>query len=207
MRSIGLSCNIGSHSLVTFLSNDMYSQQDLVRDCLRGDPRAQRALYDTYAEVMLGVCCRYIRTQADAEDVLQEAFVRVFTRLGQYRGSGELGGWIRRIVVHTALNFLKRPSRIHEPLSFTEEGPEPVSDFDPVPDLEAKELAEMIRSLPAGFRTVFNLYAIEGYSHAEIASLMNIREVTSRSQYLRARAALADMIRQHHASSSQTQMP
>lgn len=207
MRSIGLSCNIGSHSLVTFLSNDMYSQQDLVRDCLRGDPRAQRALYDTYAEVMLGVCCRYIRTQADAEDVLQEAFVRVFTRLGQYRGSGELGGWIRRIVVHTALNFLKRPSRIHEPLSFTEEGPEPVSDLDPVPDLEAKELAGMIRSLPAGFRTVFNLYAIEGYSHAEIASLMNIREVTSRSQYLRARAALADMIRQHHASPSQTQMP
>ena len=207
MRSISLSCNIGSHSLVTFLSNDMYSQQDLVRDCLRGDPRAQRALYDTYAEVMLGVCCRYIRTQADAEDVLQEAFVRVFTRLGQYRGSGELGGWIRRIVVHTALNFLKRPSRIHEPLSFTEEGPEPVSDLDPVPDLEAKELAEMIRSLPAGFRTVFNLYAIEGYSHAEIASLMNIREVTSRSQYLRARAALADMIRQHHASPSQTQMP
>jgi len=207
MRSIGLACNIGSHSLVTFLSNDMYSQQDLVRDCLRGDPRAQRALYDTYAEVMLGVCCRYIRTQADAEDVLQEAFVRVFTRLGQYRGSGELGGWIRRIVVHTALNFLKRPSRIHEPLSFTEEGPEPVSDLDPVPDLEAKELAEMIRSLPAGFRTVFNLYAIEGYSHAEIASLMNIREVTSRSQYLRARAALADMIRQHHASPSQTQMP
>lgn len=207
MRSIGLSCNIGSHSLVTFLSNDMYSQQDLVRDCLRGDPRAQRALYDTYAEVMLGVCCRYIRTQADAEDVLQEAFVRVFTRLGQYRGSGELGGWIRRIVVHTVLNFLKRPSRIHEPLSFTEEGPEPVSDLDPVPDLEAKELAEMIRSLPAGFRTVFNLYAIEGYSHAEIASLMNIREVTSRSQYLRARAALADMIRQHHASPSQTQMP
>lgn len=207
MRSIGLSCNIGSHSLVTFLSNDMYSQQDLVRDCLRGDPRAQRALYDTYAEVMLGVCCRYIRTQADAEDVLQEAFVRVFTRLGQYRGSGELGGWIRRIVVHTALNFLKRPSRIHEPLSFTEEGPEPVSDFDPVPDLEAKELAEMIRSLPAGFRTVFNLYAIEGYSHSEIAELMNIREVTSRSQYLRARAALAEMIRQHSASPSQTQMP
>ena len=143
MRSIGLICNIGSHSLVTFLSNDMYSQQDLVRDCLRGDPRAQRALYDTYAEVMLGVCCRYIRTQADAEDVLQEAFVRVFTRLGQYRGSGELGGWIRRIVVHTALNFLKRPSRIHEPLSFTEEGPEPVSDLDPVPDLEAKELAKI----------------------------------------------------------------
>jgi RNA polymerase sigma-70 factor (ECF subfamily) len=207
MRSIGLSCNIGSHSLVTLLSNDMYSQQDLVRDCLRGDPRAQRALYDTYAEVMLGVCCRYIRTQADAEDVLQEAFVRVFTRLGQYRGSGELGGWIRRIVVHTALNFLKRPSRIHEPLSFTEGGPEPVSDLDPVPDLEAKELAAMIRSLPAGFRTVFNLYAIEGYSHAEIASLMNIREVTSRSQYLRARTALADMIRQHHASPSQTKMP
>jgi RNA polymerase sigma-70 factor (ECF subfamily) len=127
--------------------------------------------------------------------------------LGQYRGSGELGGWIRRIVVHTALNFLKRPSRIHEPLSFTEGGPEPVSDLDPVPDLEAKELAAMIRSLPAGFRTVFNLYAIEGYSHAEIASLMNIREVTSRSQYLRARTALADMIRQHHASPSQTKMP
>jgi RNA polymerase sigma factor (sigma-70 family) len=193
--------------LVTLLTNDMQSQQELVRDCLRGDPRAQRALYDTYAEVMLGVCCRYVRTQADAEDVLQEAFVRVFTRLGQYRGSGELGGWIRRIVVHTALNFLKRPSRVHEPLSFAEEGPEPVSDLDPVPDLEAKELAALIRSLPAGFRTVFNLYAIEGYSHAEIAKLMNIRETTSRSQYLRARAALAEMIRRHHAATSQKQSP
>lgn len=185
----------------------MHSQQDLVRDCLRGDPRAQRALYDTYADVMLGVCCRYIRSRADAEDVLQEAFVRVFTRLGQYRGTGELGGWIRRIVVHTALNFLKRPSRHHEQLSFADEGTEPLSDFDPVPNLEAKELAEMIRSLPAGFRAVFNLYAIEGYSHAEIAQLMNIRETTSRSQYLRARAALAEMIRQHQASPSKIQKP
>lgn len=207
MQLADLPCNIRDLSLVTLLTNNMYSDQDLVRDCLRGDPRAQRALYDTYAEVMLGVCCRYIRTQADAEDVLQEAFVRVFTRLGQYRGSGELGGWIRRIVVHTALNFLKRPSRVHEPLSFTEDGPEPVSDLGPVPDLEARELAGMIRSLPAGFRTVFNLYAIEGYSHAEIAQLMNIRETTSRSQYLRARAALAQMILGQHAVTSQKQSP
>jgi RNA polymerase sigma factor (sigma-70 family) len=185
----------------------MDSSKALVRDCLRGDPRAQRALYDTYAEVMLGVCYRYTRSMADAEDVLQEAFVRVFTRLGQFRGDGELSAWIRRIVVHTALNFLKRPARSHEPLSFGEEGPEPVSDFDPVPDLEAKELANHIRSLPAGFRAVFNLYAIEGYSHAEIARMLDIKETTSRSQYLRARAALAEMLRGRDSSSPQNHQP
>lgn len=172
---------------------------------MRGDPRAQRLLYDTYAEVMFGVCYRYTRSQADAEDVLQEAFVRVFTRLAQFRKDGELGAWIRRIVVHTALNFLKRPGRSHEPLLFTDEGPEPISDRDPVPDLEAKELAGLIRALPTGFRTVFNLYAIEGYSHLEIAGLLGIRETTSRSQYMRARAVLATAIRRHH--SSPPQMP
>ena len=176
----------------------MTDPPSLVRDCLRGDARAQKQLYDTYADRMLGVCYRYTKSLSDAEDVLQDAFVRVFTHLHQFRQEGDLGAWIRRIVVNTALNFLKRPKALHESLVFSDsEDAEPAAWQDPQLDLEAKDLVQLIRRLPPGFQTVFNLFAIEGYAHAEIAQLLGIREVTSRSQYMRARAALAEMIQKH----------
>jgi RNA polymerase sigma-70 factor (ECF subfamily) len=162
----------------------------LVKDCLRGKTEAQRQLYEHFAETMLGVCYRYTKSIKDAEDVLQEGFVKVFLSLKQYRHEGELGAWIRRIMVTTALNFLKRNRNYRDQMYFPPEHLHPVINDDPAVILQAKELAELIRQLPPGYQAIFNLHAIEGYSHVEIGELLGITDGTSRSQYARARALL-----------------
>jgi RNA polymerase sigma-70 factor (ECF subfamily) len=162
----------------------------LVKECLRGLPAAQRELYDHFAETMLGVCYRYTKSMADAEDVLQDGFVKVFRNLHQYRQEGELGAWIRRIMVTTALNYLKKNRYYSHELTFEEEHLHPVSDEDPQIILSAKELADLIRQLPPGYQTIFNLHAVEGFTHVEIGKMLGIHEGTSRSQYARARALL-----------------
>jgi RNA polymerase sigma-70 factor (ECF subfamily) len=162
----------------------------LVKDCIREIPAAQRQLYDHFAETMLGVCYRYTKSLADAEDVLQDGFVKVFKNLHQFKHRGELGGWIRRIMVTTALNFLKKRSRYRHEFSFENENLHPVTNDNPELKITGKELADLIRQLPLGYQTIFNLYAIEGYSHGEIGVLLGINEGTSRSQYARARNLL-----------------
>ncbi|HVY74959.1 MAG TPA: sigma-70 family RNA polymerase sigma factor [Puia sp.] len=169
----------------------MTDNQKLIRDCLKGKPAAQRELYDQFAGSMLGVCYRYTKSMADAEDVLQEGFVKVFRYLDQYKYEGELGAWIRRIMVNTAINYLKKNRRYQADLSFTDSGLHPVSADNPELKINAKELADLVRQLPAGYQTIFNLYAVEGYSHVEIGAMLGISDVTSRSQYFRARALLA----------------
>jgi RNA polymerase sigma factor (sigma-70 family) len=166
----------------------------LVKDCLKGKSSAQKALYDHFAPSMLAVCYRYTKSIADAEDVLQDGFVKVFTNLSQYKFEGELGGWIRRIMVTTALNYLKKHSRYRNDFVFTDETLHAVSQEDPQVKLHAKELAELVRQLPTGYQAIFNLYAIEGYSHLEIAAMLGIHEGTSRSQYARSRALLISWI-------------
>lgn len=168
--------------------------QKLVRDCLKGKLQAQRELYDEFARQMLGVCYRYTRSIRDAEDVLQEGFVKVFHKLNQYKQEGELGAWIRRIMVNTALNFLKRNRKYQDEMFFTNDYLHPVSDDDPSVRLDAKELAHLIRQLPPGYQVIFNLHAIEGYSHVEIGELLGISDGTSRSQYSRARNLLITWI-------------
>lgn len=165
-------------------------ERKLVRDCLRQKPEAQRLLYESYAESMLGLCYRYTKSIADAEDILQEGFVKVFRSLDQYRFEGELGAWIRRIMVTTALNYLKKNRHYRQELAFDQEHLHPVADDNPEWKVSAKELAELIRQLPLGYQTIFNLYAVEGYSHVEIGKLLGIHEGTSRSQYARARNLL-----------------
>ena len=167
----------------------------LVKDCLKGQPEAQRQLYEQFAESMLGVCYRYTKSVADAEDVLQEGFIKVFKNLHQFKFEGELGGWVRRIMVNTALNYLKKNSRYQTDLSFPENSMHPVSDDNPEVTLQAKDLAELIRQLPAGYQAVFNLHAVEGYSHVEIGKMLGINEGTSRSQYARARALLISWLK------------
>ncbi|MET0634613.1 MAG: sigma-70 family RNA polymerase sigma factor [Chitinophagaceae bacterium] len=169
-------------------------QQKLVKDCLKGKIQAQRELYETYAESMLGICYRYTRSVRDAEDILQEGFMKVFLHLGQYKQEGELGAWIRRIMVNTALNFLKRNRKYQEEMFFTEEYLHPVADEDPSRRLEGKELADLIRQLPQGYQVIFNLHAVEGYSHVEIGEMLGISDGTSRSQYARARKLLITWI-------------
>jgi RNA polymerase sigma-70 factor (ECF subfamily) len=169
----------------------------LVKDCERGKPAAQRELYDLFANPMLGICYRYTKSMSDAEDVLQEGFIKVFKKLNQYNGAGELGAWIRRIMVNTAINYLKSRSRYQYDLSFGDNGLHPVSSDDPQILLNAKELADLIRQLPAGYQTIFNLHGVEGYTHVEIGKILGINEGTSRSQYARARGLLISWIKKN----------
>lgn len=166
----------------------------LLKDCLKQKPEAQRKLYEHFAPSMLGVCFRYTKSLDDAEEVLQEGFVKVFNRLKQFKGEGELGGWIRKIMVNTALNFLKTNHKYRHELSYDESALHLVSTENPTVNLQTKELANLIRQLPTGYQTIFNLYAVEGYKHAEIASMLGINEGTSRSQYARARILLIEWI-------------
>jgi RNA polymerase sigma factor (sigma-70 family) len=162
----------------------------LVKECIKGRPEAQRLLYDQYSEVMLGVCYRYTKSVMDAEDVMQEGFIKVFKNIHQFKFQGELGAWIRRIMVNTALNYLKQNKNYQSDLSFFDKGMHPVSDENPDVNLLARDLADLVRQLPTGYQTIFNLHAVEGYSHVEIGKMLGINEGTSRSQYARARGLL-----------------
>lgn len=175
----------------------MIDQQVLVKECLKGKRVSQRKLYDQFAGQMLAVCYRYTKSVADAEDVLQEGFIKVFSNLHQYKGEGELGAWIRRIMVNTSINYLKKNSRYQSELSFSDMPMHPVSVENPELRMESKELADLIRQLPPGFQTVFNLHAVEGYTHVEIGQMLGINEGTSRSQYFRARALLVNWIKKN----------
>lgn len=172
----------------------MTDYNQLLKDCLKLKPEAQRMLYEHFAPSMLGVCFRYTKSMHDAEEVLQNGFVKVFKHLKQFRSDGELGAWIRRIMVNTALNYLKSNRRYRYELSFDEAPLHPVSTDNPDVKLHAKELSELVRQLPTGFQTIFNLRAVEGYSHVEISSMLGISDGTSRSQYARARALLIEWI-------------
>ena len=166
----------------------------ILKDCLKHKPQAQRKLYEIFAPSMLGICFRYTKSMADAEEVLQEGFIKVFQRLKQYNGDGEFGGWVRKIMVNTALNYLKANKRYRQDLLFDEMPLHVVSSHNPEVLLNAKELAGLIRQLPTGFQTIFNLHAVEGFKHGEIAGMLGINEGTSRSQYARARTLLIEWI-------------
>lgn len=174
--------------------------KQLVSECLKGKRVAQKQLYEQFAPSMLAVCYRYTKSIADAEDVLQEGFVKAFKNLAQYKGEGNLGGWLRRIMVTTAINYLKKNSRYQTELLFTDEHLHAVSVYQPDVQLDAKDLADLIRQLPAGYQTIFNLHAVEGYSHVETGLMLGIKEGTSRSQYARARALLIQWIEQRNTN-------
>jgi RNA polymerase sigma factor (sigma-70 family) len=184
-------CNEKKRTAVNMRQMD---QELLLKDCLKQKPEAQRKLYNHFAPTMLGVCFRYTKSLEDAEDILQNGFVKVFKHLKQYKGEGELGAWIRKIMVNTALNYLKSNKKYQYDLSFDEMPLHLVSTENPEINLQTKQLTELIRQLPTGFQTVFNMHAVEGYSHVEIASMLGISDGTSRSQYARARALLIDWI-------------
>ncbi|RFM26539.1 RNA polymerase sigma factor [Deminuibacter soli] len=180
----------------------MTDNSRLIAACLAGDVAAQEQLYKTFAGQMMAICYRYTKSVTDAQDVLQEGFINVFRCLHQYKGGGELGAWIRRIMVNAALNYLKQTKRYQGDMVLTDDYMHPVSGDDPVINLSAKELADLIRQLPSGYQTIFNLHAVEGYSHVEIAGMMGISESTSRSQYMRARTLLATWITKYDADAT-----
>lgn len=166
----------------------------LVKACLKGDAEAQRALYDSLSPKMFPVCLRYMSSREEAEDVLQEGFVTLFSKLDSYSGAGSFEGWARKIFVNTALMQLRKNDVLKE--SEDLEGAWDISSQDPtvIQNIGYQELLEIIESLPTGFRTVFNMYVIEGYSHKEIGEALGISENTSRSQLQRARMILQKKI-------------
>jgi RNA polymerase sigma factor (sigma-70 family) len=168
----------------------------LIKDCLKNNTTAQHQLYSLFAPTMLGVCYRYTKSLEDAEDVLQEGFIKVFTNLQQYRQEGDLGAWIRRIMVNCAITYLKKHNRYKRDLQIMDVGMHPITDENPTIAIDTKDLVNTIRSLPIAYQTIFNLIAVEGYSAIEVAEILGINVNTIRSQYSRARATLIKAIEQ-----------
>ena len=168
----------------------------LIEACKKGDRAAQKALYDRLAPRMFPVCLRYIGERSLAEDILQEGFITLFTKLGSYKGDGSFEGWARRIFVTTALMSLRKKDALKMSDELEAVRGMKTEITGQVENIGYKELMELVMSLPAGFRTVFNMYAVEGYSHKEIADILGISEVTSRSQFSRARALLQSKIKE-----------
>jgi len=160
---------------------------------MRGSTQCQRQLYERFAGKMYAVCLRYARTQTDAADMLQEGFVKVFTKLDQFQFQGSFEGWVRRVMVNTALRAYQR-RRFDAEQSGTEHLQDVSIEPDAISALSETELLNVINRLPDGYRLVFNLVAIEGYSHAEASVLLGIKESTSRSQLTKARRLLAEQI-------------
>lgn len=170
------------------------TEEQMLAGSIKNNAVAQEALYHKFSPKMLGVCYRFAKNKEDAEDMLQEGFIKVFTQLHQYRNEGALEGWIRRIIVHTCINVLKKNKKFSESVDIIYANHIHIKE-DMIPSImQAKQVVETIRLLPLGYRTVLNLYAIEGYSHKEIANLLDIEESTSRSQYTRAKAILEDIL-------------
>lgn len=170
------------------------TEQSIIAGCLQNDPLAQRELYNRYSPKMLSVCYRFAQNREDAEDMLQEGFIKVFTQIHTFQNKGAFEGWIRRIIIHTCINLLKKNKKFHEQLSL--EYAETVQfREETIPSMmQARQVVECIRQLPLGYRTVLNLYAIEGFSHKEIGTMLDIEESTSRSQYTRAKNMLETML-------------
>lgn len=166
----------------------------LIESCKKGDRAAQKIMYDRLASRMLPVCMRYIGDRAMAEDILQDGFVTLFTRLESYKGEGSFEGWARRIFVTTALMSLRKKDALKMSEELETARSMKAETASQMQNIGYKELMKLVMSLPPGFRTVFNMYAIEGYSHKEIAQMLGITETTSRTQFSRARLWLQNKI-------------
>ena len=171
------------------------SEEQLVKKCLEKDTLAQKHLFDVYSKKMMGVCLRYSRDSDEAQDVLQIGFIKVFEKLDMYNRTGSLEGWIRKIIVNTALDSIRKNKKFMNDVEI-EKVDYQLHNYneDAVDVLSAQDLLAVIQKMPVGFKTVFNMYVIEGYSHQEIADELNISVNTSKSQLSRARAHLQKVL-------------
>ena len=173
------------------------TEEQLIKACIREDAACQKELFNRFSGRMLGVCNRYARNSEDAEDILQDAFIKIFDKIHQFKFQGSFEGWIRRIVVNTALKKYS-VSRYTKEVSGYEikDKDESMTEPPAYSHLTQKELMELINNLPDGYRVIFNLYVIEGYQHDEIAEMLGIQPGTSRSQLVKARTMLQKQILQ-----------
>lgn len=169
-------------------------EQELIQGCIAARPKAQKALFDIYAPKLYVVCLRYLKDQMRAQDVLQDTFVKIFAHIGNYKSEGAFEGWLKRIAVNTCLDQLRKDKKLLTDVSLDDVSHKLAHQDYSAEKLMADDLLKLVQALPDGYRTVFNLFAIEGYSHQEIAQQLSISESTSKTQYLRARAYLKDRI-------------
>ncbi|MGQ0828833.1 MAG: RNA polymerase sigma factor [Bacteroidota bacterium] len=170
------------------------TDEQIVKGCIEKNAIAQKHLYDKFSRKMMGICLRYCESTEEAEDVVQNGFIRVFGNIEAYKGTGSLEGWVRKIMVNTALTNIRKNKKLKQNIELDSVEFMLPSEGHVYEDFAAKDLLKIIQTLPAGFRTVFNLYAIEGYSHKEISEMLDISEGTSKSQYFRAKAYLQKVI-------------
>ena len=168
----------------------------LIGSCRKGDRAAQKVLYDRLAPRMFALCMRYVGDRELAEDILQEGFITLFTRLDSYKGEGSFEGWARKIFVTTALMELRRKDALKMTEDLETVRGMKTEVTSQLQNIGYKDLMRLITELPPGFRTVFNMYAIEGYSHKDIGEILGITETTSRTQLSRARAWLQNRIKE-----------
>lgn len=166
----------------------------LVNESIKGSAIAQKKLFEKFAPKMLFVCLRYCKDRQDAEDVLQDGFIKMFTSLDKYKFDGSFEGWLRRIMVNTCLDFLRKQKQMGDFTSMDDVAFKLEDASSAQNELEVEDLMKLIQKLPKGYQVVFNLFAIEGYSHKEIADLLGISEDTSKSQYFRAKAFLRNAL-------------
>ena len=171
-----------------------YTIKDLIKKCITGDRKAQEMLYNKYSAKMFGVCLRYAKDKMEAEDMLQNGFIRVFQKMQTYKGEGSFEGWVRRIMVHSSIEYYRKYHKIMQLVDLDDAEDVPATSLGTVANIEANDLLVLISQLPPGYRLVFNLFAIEGYSHKEIAELVGITEGASKSQLSRARTILKERI-------------
>ena len=197
---------LGTHHRLMLKSNPripfQVNEEQLIQGCMRRDRIAQKNLYDTFSPKMYPLCCRYVKDPADAQDILVTAFTHILDRIGQYRGEGSLEGWIKRAVINESLSFLRKKKNMYMTTTIEDAETELIAHHDHDP-LAAEDLLRMIGELPPGYRIVFNMYAVDGYSHKEIAEQLNISENTSKSQLSRARVYLQKLLASQEVSSKQ----
>ncbi|WP_422359438.1 RNA polymerase sigma factor [Reichenbachiella sp.] len=174
-------------------------EKKLIKDCIKGDRRSQEQLYQLYSSRMFAICLRYTKAQQQAEDVLQESFIKVFKQIKKYKGDAPLVYWIKRIVINTALNSQRSKLYLY-PMVDVDDLKELQGQERDVSDYTMHELLAMVKSLPGSSQIIFNLYAIEGYKHHEIAEMLEISVGTSKSQYSRAKYLLREKMKENKKS-------
>lgn len=175
------------------------TENELIKKCLNNDSKALNRLYDLYAPKMFGVCLRYAKNQMEAEDILQEGFIKIFSNLHRFKFEGSFEGWIRRTFVNTAINHYKKNLKHARELDIEDVETENLKGEKVLDKLSADEILSVVQKLPEGYRVVFNLNVIEGYTHKMIGEMLSISENTSKSQLLRAKRLLREKINQYES--------
>lgn len=178
------------------LSNQTTPESDLIKGCIAGERKMQEELYKRFSPRMYGVCLRYAGNAEEAQDILQEGFIKVYKKLYSYRGDGSFEGWVRRIFVNTAIEHFRRKT-YQQPITEQHENSVEGKNVSVLDNLAEKDIMKLIQELSPGYRTVFNLYVVEGYTHKEIGDMLGISEGTSKSQLSRAKVILQDMVKKY----------